>query len=215
MNPPWAVVLFDLDGTVANTIPLILASYAHATEKVLGQPATSIESRQWIGRTLVDTFAERYPGCEGELIAAYTEWSSAHLDELVRPYVGMGELLASLPAAGVRTGIVTSKRRPGAQRTLEAVGLDGVIDIVCAMEDTARHKPAPDPLLRAMEVLSAAPSETVYVGDAAVDLLAADAAGCAGIGVTWGAGLADELAAQRSIAVVDGLGELRTLLGAP
>ena len=206
------MVLFDLDGTVANTIPLILASYEHATKSVLGRAASAEESRTWIGQTLLDTFRRRYPDHVDELMDAYLTWNLAHLERLVQPYDGMDALLADLRAAGVVTGIVTSKRRASAERTLAAVGLAGAIDIVGTMEDAERHKPDPEPLARALAKLGRRPDEAVYVGDAAVDLQAARAVGASGIGVTWGAGLRAELDAHRPVAVVDTVDALRSLL---
>lgn len=124
----------------------------------------------------------------------------------------MAELLADLVGSGVRCGIVTSKGREAAESNLESVGLAGQIKVLVAMEDTDRHKPSPDPLLRAVDQLGVAADDVCYVGDAAVDLRAAEAAGCAAIGVTWGAGLRSELIAERSVAVVDEVSQLRALL---
>ncbi|MFZ1412635.1 MAG: HAD hydrolase-like protein, partial [Micropruina sp.] len=110
-TPRWPVVIFDLDGTVANTIPLILASYTHAVQDVLGHAVAPEQGRRWIGRTLIDTFTELDGACADDLVATYTEWNLANLERLIEPYEGMDELLADLTAAGVRIGIATSKRR--------------------------------------------------------------------------------------------------------
>lgn len=208
----WPVVLFDLDGTVANTIPLILQSYAHATTEVLGRPAPVEETRNWIGQTLFETFSTRYPGRHEELLAAYFAWNAANMDRLIERYHGMDDLLADLAAAGIALGIVTSKRRIAAEATLAAVGLAERLPLLAAMEDTDRHKPAPDPLLHAFDRLGRRPDECVYVGDATFDLRCAAAAGADAIGVTWGAGEASDLRAERSVAVVDTMDALRGLL---
>ncbi len=160
----------------------------------------------------MDTFTERYPGREADLIDAYTRWNLANMERLVTPYPGIRMLLEGLAEAGIRVGIVTSKRREAAERTLAVVGLTGVIDIVCAMEDTAEHKPAPAPLLRAFGLLGAEPAATCYVGDAVVDLRAAQAARCAGIGVTWGSGLREELESVPAIGICDRVEALADLL---
>ena len=208
----WPVVLFDLDGTVANTIPLILASYEHATNSVLGKPASAEESRGWIGQTLVDTFGRLYPEHADELLESYLTWNRAHLEELIERYDGMPELLADLADAGAVTGIVTSKRREASEATLAAIGLEGAVPIIGAMEDSDAHKPSAGPLLAAADKLGRPLSDIVYVGDAWVDLACADAAGASGIGVTWGAGRREELLAQPHVAVVDTRDELRALL---
>lgn len=197
---------------MVNTIPLILASFAHATQTVLGAPLHEDETRRWIGRTLKDTFSQFQPEHARALHDEYTAWNLAHLDELVEPYAGLEQLLLDLRAAGHLTGIVTSKRRVSAERTLEAVGLTGVIDILTTMEDTDRHKPAADPLLHALGELDRESAELVYVGDAVVDVLCARAAGADAIAVTWGAGLRPALEAASPRAIVEEMDALRALL---
>ncbi len=208
----WPVVLFDLDGTLANTIPLILASYAHATAEVLGRVPPAEVMRGWIGRTLWDTFAELAPEHVDDLVSTYSDWNLANLDRLVTRYPGVDDLLEALDAAGVRTGVVTSKRGPAAEATLAAVGLDGRIPLLVSALDTSRHKPHPEPLLRALDALGAQPADGVYVGDAVVDLQAAASAGTGAIAVAWGAGLPDELAALRPAAVCATADDLRRAL---
>lgn len=212
MHLPWAVILFDLDGTVVNTIPLIQASYAYALNTVVGRDITPEESLPWIGRTLADTFAEEHPGDADALLAAYLDWNHTHLRRLVERYDGMATLLGDLRTADARTGIVTSKRRASARLTLEAVGLEGAVDLLVTMEDTDRHKPHPAPLLAALKELGEPASRAVYVGDAVVDVLAARAAGTAAIAVTWGAGRRADLTAAGPHAVLDAVAQLRALL---
>lgn len=210
--PRFSTVLFDLDGTLANTLGLILGSYAHALRAHGLEVPAEVEMRRWIGRTLVDIFTERHPEQAASIIAEYTRWNVAHLPTLVEPYPGVADLLADLAARGVRVAVATSKRRASAEATLAAVGLDGLVRVAAAMEDTPAHKPAPDPLLHALDVLEADAAGAAYVGDAGVDLAAADAAGVAGIGVTWGAGTRAELAAVPHAAVATSPAELRALL---
>ena len=205
---PYRCVVFDLDGTVVNTIPLIIASYDHALWQVLQTRPDPDEARSWIGQTLYATFSRLYPGHADALIDAYVEFNLAHMDDLVERIPGMPELIADLTAAGIAIGIATSKRRHSAEVTLRAAGLDGAIPVTVAMEDTSLHKPDPAPLLLALERLGFAPSDSAYVGDAVVDVKAAQAAGMDAIAVTWGAGLADQLAAAGPVAVAASVAEL-------
>ena len=210
----WPVVLFDLDGTLANTIPLILASYQHATRSVLGRVAPRDTMLGWIGRTLWDTFSELDADRVDDLVACYTTWNLANLTRLVTPYAGVEAVVDGLDRAGVRTGVVTSKRRPAAEATLAAVGLAGRLPVLVSAFDTTHHKPHPEPLVRGLGLLGADPADAVYVGDAVVDLQAATAAGVAAVAVTWGAGGRSELLAERPTALCDTMPELeRVLLG--
>lgn len=209
----WKTVLFDFDGTLANTIPLILASYRHTIDSFDLEPADDATIRSWIGRTLPDMFtelagADRAP----ELMEAYAAWQLDNAAEHLQAYPGIDELLVNLAAAGANLGIATSRRRSSTVPLAEALGVTARLPLLVAMEDTVDHKPSPVPLLLAAERAGVRPDECVYVGDAVVDLQAADAAGMSGIGVTWGAGLPDALRAQPSVGVVDSVIELRALL---
>lgn len=121
-------------------------------------------------------------------------------------------MLSDLARAGIKFGVATSKRRHSAELTLGYSGLDQILPVTVAMEDTAVHKPDPAPLVLALERLGTVAAAAVYVGDAVVDVAAAKAAGMAVIAVTWGAGTREELVAAEPSAVVDTVAELRSLL---
>lgn len=195
-----------------NTIPLIVASYRHALVSVLGVESEPAEARGWIGQTLSDTFASRYPDRANELIDSYVTWNAAHLDELLEDFPGTPEMLATLLDAGAILGVATSKRRSSAVNTLRAAGLADQLTVTVAMEDTLAHKPSPEPLLLALQRLGSKAGEAVYIGDAVVDVQAARAAGMAAIAVTWGAGAKPALAAARPFAVVESVAELLAVL---
>ncbi|MFZ0530175.1 MAG: HAD-IA family hydrolase [Propionicimonas sp.] len=210
--PTWPVAVFDLDGTVVNTIPLIIASYEHALASVLGVRPDPAEARSWIGEPLYSAFARRYPERATELVDSYVTWNAANLHRLLETFPGMAELIIDLSAAGVLTGVATSKRRVSAENTVKAAGLDGSLAVTVAMEDTESHKPDARPLLLALERLGATAESAVYVGDAVVDVRAAQAAGMDVIAVTWGAGERADLVAAGPTAIADSLPELRRLL---
>ena len=211
-RPRFPVVLFDLDGTLADTIPLIVASYQHAFRSVLAEEVDEARARAWIGRPLLGALLEENPDHGHELDRVYREWNLANTARLIRRYPGVLELLDDLDAAGVRTAVATSKRRETARLALHSVGIDQRLDVVAALEDTDRHKPTPDPLHHAAAVLGVDPGDCVYVGDATVDVLAARAAGMASVAVSWGAGERAALVASGPDAVVDSVADLRAHL---
>lgn len=207
------VILFDFDGTLADTIPLIIESYQH-TLAGAGLPAVDEPViRSWIGRALLPVLEENYPGRSAELGAAYRTWNLAHHDELIKAVPGVDGLLRQLAAGGRRFGIVSSKKTETVRQGLRIVALDGLIDVAAGMDDTTEHKPAPAPLLFGARALGAASSSCVYVGDAAVDVLAAHAAGMPCVAVTWGAGTREALAAAGADAIVDDVAGLADALG--
>lgn len=211
-RPRFATVLFDLDGTLADTIPLIVASYQHAFRTVLAEEVGETRARAWIGRPLLPALLEESPEHGHDLDRVYREWNLANTGRLIRRYAGVPELLERLTAAGVTCAVATSKRRETARLALVGVGIENLVDVVAAMEDTAAHKPAPDPLLHAAAALGVDPAGCVYVGDATVDVLAAQAAGMAAVAVTWGAGEREALAATEPDALVDTVADLATYL---
>jgi pyrophosphatase PpaX len=209
----WPVVLFDLDGTLADTIGLIVASYNHAFRTVLGEERGEAEIRAWIGRPLLESFAAVSPEHAVELDEVYRAWNLAQTESLLREYAGVRDLVTDLVEADVQVGVVTSKRRQTALMALRGVGLEGRLPLLATLEDTERHKPLPDPLLHAVAVLGVEPPSCVYVGDAVVDVEAARAAGLGAIAVTWGAGLASDLDAAAPDALAHSVGDLRRALG--
>ncbi|MCL1841352.1 MAG: HAD-IA family hydrolase [Propionibacteriaceae bacterium] len=208
----WPVILFDLDGTLANSLDLIVAAYGHAFLSVTGRVINGADALSWIGETLQQTFTREDPLHAAQLQDVYSAYFEQHADDVVSGYPGVPQLLADLAAAGAVTGVVTAKRRAGAVQTMRLAGLDDVTRLVGTMEDTATHKPDPEPLLAACAVLEADPSVCCYVGDAIYDIQAAHAAGMAGVAVTWGAGIEAELVAQNPVALCHDVDELRQTL---
>lgn len=211
MSLRWPVVLFDLDGTLVDTVPLIVESYRVAFRDVLGREIDEAWVRPFVGRTLDDVFAELGLPVD-QMLTAYRGFNLAHLEELQRDYPGIPELLDALRSAGAVLGVVTSKSRPTAARSLAASGLTERISLVTAQLDTERHKPHPDPLRHALRALGRRPDEAVYVGDSVWDLQAARAAGLGAVGVTWGAAIRADLLSVEPDAVVDSADELLRVL---
>ncbi len=205
-------VLFDLDGTLADTVPLIVATFRRTVSESLGWEPTVEQCKAWIGRSLTETFQALAPERADELIDHYLEWNLANHHAYVRQFDGVGGLIDALRASGRSYGVVTSKRHTSALLSLECAGLTG-LPLLATEEDTVTHKPAPEPLLYALRRVGADAAGAVYVGDAVVDMQAARAAGVRSVAVTWGAASAEELAAVQPDALVHNIAELRAVLG--
>lgn len=192
LNPKRDVVLFDLDGTVLDTYAPILESMRYATKTVLGEPLPDAELIAKVGQPLVvqmQTFAADHgyaPEVADELTRVYREFSERDLDEKSKPFPGVPEAIAALKNAGFTVGVVTSKRVALATKSLKAHGLFDVFACVNGAEDSAAHKPDPEPLLAAAKKLGVSPDRCVYVGDSPYDLQAAHAADMPCVGVAWG-----------------------------
>ncbi len=211
-NPRWPVVIFDLNGTLAGTIPLIIASYEHAWRRVMGTDADLQQARSWLGMPTREAFALVAPEEKlDDLVAEFRSFEAANLGQLARPIKGLNRALRTLEAEGVRIGVVTSKTYHSTAATLECVGL-GDLTVLSAKENVSIQKPAPDSLLHAIAELGCDPDDVVHVCDAPQDIDAARAAGIACIAVTWGAGLRGPLEVRTPDAVVDSPEELVAVL---
>ena len=208
--PRWPVVVFDLDGTLCNTVPLIIASHQHAMRSVYRREIDEATARSWIGLTLMDCYARFVE--RDALIDAYTTHNLRHIDDPGVPFEGVAELLDELAAAGVRVGVATSKRRHSAERSMAASGISGKAVLVSTLEDSDVHKPNPAPLLVALTAMDADSKDAVYVGDAVYDIRAARSAGMAQIAVTWGAGVPAELAEEQPTAIAADVDALTRIL---
>lgn len=181
-------VLFDVDGTLIDSIDLIFESYEHTfAAHGLRVPSRS-QLVSDLGRTLRDTFGAACAdgALVEELIATYRTFNLARHDELVKPYPGIVETVRSVRDSGLRIGIVTSKLRATARRGLDVCGFGDVFEVFVGMEDCARHKPDPEPIRLALRQL-ALPAESVcYVGDSPHDMAAGRAAGVRVFAAEWG-----------------------------
>jgi pyrophosphatase PpaX len=186
--PAIRTVLFDLDGTLIDSVRLILDSYHH-TLATHGLPPRSDE--EWlagVGTPLTAQFADWRddPETLQALIATYREYNLKHHDRMVTVYPGMVEAVRALKEDGIATGLVTSKNRAGALRGLTLVQLEALMDVLVCADEVENPKPHPEPVEKAVRLLSADPRATVYVGDSVHDMLSGRAAGVRTAAVLWG-----------------------------
>ena len=179
-------VVFDLDGTVVDTVELIVESFRHATRSVLSEVLPDEVIIAGVGQPLMAQMERLSADHARELYDVYREYNHRRHDELIRGYEGMAEVLDALKAAGRRLGIVTSKSHDTTEMAFRAVGLREHFDVVVTASDTAEHKPSPVPLRLCLERLGAPPDGSMYVGDSPVDIEAGKAAGMATAAVAWG-----------------------------
>jgi pyrophosphatase PpaX len=206
----FRTVLFDLDGTLVDSGAMILASFRHATRTVLRREIPDHELLAAVGgpglrEQMQAIDADRVE----ELIEVYSTHNADLHDEL-QPCSGILDALATLHGEGRRLGVVTAKRRVTLELAFEVLPeLSRYFDATVTAEDTERHKPHPDPVRKALELLDESPEQAVYVGDSPFDLQAAKAAGAGAIAVTWGRIHSRErLERERPDAVVDTVEEL-------
>jgi pyrophosphatase PpaX len=183
----FPVCLFDLDGTLIDSGPMIVASMKHAAKTVLGRDIPEAVLTAAVGGPgLTAQMRELDPERVDELVAVYRAHNEP-LHEGLEAFWEVVEVLPRLRAEGRRLGIVTAKRHPTVQLAFDRLpGLEANFDVVIGAEDSERHKPDPEPILEALARMDAAPDDAAYVGDSPFDVRAAKAAGVYAVAVAWG-----------------------------
>jgi pyrophosphatase PpaX len=184
----FTAYLFDLDGTLIDSVELIRRTFRHTLEAHCGWHPGEEAWLNGLGRPLWDQF-RAYTSDQAEIaamIATYREYNDLHHDSMVKPYPGVDEVVRQLKGRGVRLGVVTSKLRRGTLRGLSRCGLDGLFDAIVAADDVDRHKPDPGPVLAALERLGTEPASAVFIGDSPHDLVAGRGAGVRTAAALWG-----------------------------
>ncbi len=193
----FPIVLFDLDGTLIDSGPMILASMGHAAKEVLGRDVPDEVLAAAVGGPgLVAQMHALAPERVDDLVAAYRAHNEP-LHEELEAFWEVVEVLPRLRAEGRRLGVVSAKGHASMRWAFTRLPeLEANFEIVIGAEDTERHKPDPDPILEALARLDAAPEDAAYVGDSPFDIRAAKAAGVYAVAVAWG-GIHDTEALER------------------
>ena len=162
----WSAVLFDFDGTLGDSIDLIISSLRATAVELPGYSFDEAAIRPWIGRPLTAMLLDQGVTNPAEWMTVYRRHYRRAHDEMLRPIEGISGLLERLANAGARIGVVSSKKAEYIELGLNRLGLSSWIDVLLGADSTQRHKPDPEPLLHAAGLLDALPLHCVYVGDA-------------------------------------------------
>jgi pyrophosphatase PpaX len=182
----YPTVLFDLDGTLVDSGAIILASFKHAAKTVLARDVEEEQIAALVGGSnLYDQMAVLDPSRVEELVRVYREHNRPLHDEL-QAFEGVEELVRTLSIEGRKLGIVTAKGRATVELAFAVIDLEPYFDAVVTADMTERHKPDPQPVLKALELLGSDPSEAAFVGDSPFDVGAGKAAGVFTVAVSWG-----------------------------
>jgi pyrophosphatase PpaX len=182
----YPTVLFDLDGTLIDSGEIILSSFRHATNTVLGrQIPDEVLAAAVGGSNIYDQMRAFDEERVDELVRVYREHNEPLHDDLVA-FEGIERVLDRFKTEGRQLGIVTAKRRKTVDLAFAILPLERYFDTVVTSEQTENHKPHPEPVLTALDRLGSKSEEAAFVGDSPFDMGAGRAAGVFTVGVSWG-----------------------------
>jgi pyrophosphatase PpaX len=184
----FSTYLFDLDGTLLDSVELILRSYRHMLNQYRGFEGTDEMWLRGLGTPLTSQLKQFTddPAEVAAMIETYREYNFAHHDRLARPYDGVADEVRRLHRMGKKLGIVTSKYREGTMKGLRLLALEACFDFIVPADEVTNPKPHHEPVTRALELADTRPDETVFIGDSRHDMQCGRAAGVKIAAVLWG-----------------------------
>lgn len=206
-------LLFDLDGTLIDSITLLVESMEFAFAERAHRPTVEYWTAG-IGKPLrvqITEWAADAADVE-TLVERYREYQSHHLETLTTVYPDVREVLSWARERGHRLALVTSKGRGMTERSLAHARLDGLFDVTCTVESTQRHKPLPDPVWFAVDQLQMPRESALFVGDSTHDMFSGKAAGVLTAAATWGPFSRAELESAEPSFWLDRMLELKPLV---
>lgn len=216
MQKRYNCVIFDLDGTVLDTIADLAAATNHALKKY-GHPQHSVEAvRRMVGNGVANLILRATP--EGtpeaeraEILAEFKAYYRAHINDSTCPYEGIPALLKALREAGVYVGI-NSNKFDAALQSLCKIHFDGLYDYAVGESELTPKKPDPTAAERIMAAAGAGKAETIYIGDSDVDIQTGKNAGVDQAWVSWGFRRKDEMDGVEIPLAFDSTDALRSFL---
>lgn len=186
----YKAVMFDLDGTLADTLGDIMAAANHAFTQ-MGQPTQNYDRFRYLaGQGLERLFTDALPVDEHKRVEEYMQYFrtyyAQHNMDTTSLYPGIADLLDAITAKGMKLAILTNKPDPAAQALTAKLMSQWPWDVVLGHREPYPVKPDPTSALAICDQLGVAPEDWLYVGDTRVDMETARNAGMFAIGVLWG-----------------------------
>lgn len=184
------LVVFDMDGTILNTLDDLKDTLNYALGQYHFPARTLEETRAFVGNGIHKLIERAVPeGTDAQTVEkvfnTFLEYYQIHCMDQTRPYPGIVSLLRSLKEAGLLTAVVSNKADAAVQELCERF-FPGLFDFAVGEHEGVQKKPAPDMVQLALRTLGTQASDAVYVGDSDVDLATAKNSGLDSIIVTWG-----------------------------
>ncbi|MBD5284719.1 MAG: HAD-IA family hydrolase [Bacteroides sp.] len=215
MNPK--LIIFDFDGTLADTTATIIATYQATIKEVGAEPRSESECQATIGVPQEEGFRQLYPGYSDDEIAkcvdAYRRIFIINKSKLIpKLYPGVMATLEKLHGMGIEMSVASSRSRWSLLEFCDENNISSFFKLIIGADDVTHAKPNPEPVLKTLETLNVSPADAIVVGDMPVDIAMGSGAGCETVGVTYGNSSRKDLEAAGATAVIDALPELLGLI---
>lgn len=181
----YEAVLFDFDGTLADSNELINLTHLTVLEELFPGEYSLDSVRQFNGPSLQEVYKTLVPNQADEMVEKYRSINSSLHDEMIRLFDGVEEELRRLKNAEVKLAVVSTKREDMIKRGMKVLGIENIFEVIIGADSYTHFKPHPEPIYRAMAELNATHSKTIMVGDNGHDIEAAKNAGIPGVWVDW------------------------------
>ncbi|WP_227017870.1 HAD family hydrolase [Sinanaerobacter chloroacetimidivorans] len=190
MQLKYDTVIFDLDGTLLNTLDDLADSVNTVLEQEGYMTRNLEEIRAFVGHGVKNLMEKSLPAetCEDEILRCLSSFRDYYLKNMLcktRPYDGIEELLKSLKEKGIKTAVVSNKL-DAATKEMCSFFFHGLINVAVGDMEGRKKKPAPDSVFEVLKQLDSKKEHTIFVGDSNTDVQTAKNAGLICVGVTWG-----------------------------
>lgn len=182
----YDTVLFDFDGTIVDSTPAVLGAWQHTYDVLKPGEYNEEACLTTFGEQLDVSLHKFFPETPvDEVVSIYRDWQITRLTSLVREFPGIFNALDQIHGAGFKLGLVTSRHKETADVLFDFFNVRDYFDEIVVCEDTERHKPDPEPIDKALQLLGSEAEKSLYVGDAVFDLLTSHNAGVDYALVMW------------------------------
>ncbi len=183
-------VVFDMDGTILDTLEDLRSSVNHALREHGLPERSSVDVRSFLGSGMVYLIHKAVPegtdpGTEASVLESHKAYYPLHCAEQTKPYPGICELLSSLRDAGILTAVVSNKSDANVQALVRDY-FDGLFTVAVGARGGVPRKPSPELVEIALSELDVSKEDAIYVGDSDIDVATAKNAGLSMITVLWG-----------------------------
>jgi len=179
-------IIFDFDGTLANTLPICYFAFQKVFKKFDNKDLSSKEIRAMFGPSETGIIKENLLNINKEhAIELYYETYKKHHAELVKPNEGINELIEYLRGKGIKLGIVTGKARRSLDISLKALQMENLFEVIITGDDVIKPKPHPEGVIKAISLLNVESDEAMFIGDSDADIQAGVQANVFTVGVQW------------------------------